>query len=132
MDQIVEESLRAAAVFDDVKDKLNESALSLSGGQQQRVCIARVLAVQPEVILMDEPTSALDPISSAKIENMLLELRDKYTVIIVTHNLGQASRISDRTAFFLQGHLIEYNETKKMFLNPDRQETEDYISGKFG
>ena len=132
MDQIVEESLRAAAVFDDVKDKLNESALSLSGGQQQRVCIARVLAVQPEVILMDEPTSALDPISSAKIENMLLELRDKYTIIIVTHNLGQASRISDRTAFFLQGHLIEYNETKKMFLNPDRQETEDYISGKFG
>ncbi len=132
MDEKVEQSLIQAAVFDDVKDKLQESALSLSGGQQQRVCIARVLAVEPEVILMDEPTSALDPISSAKIEDMLMTLRDKYTIVIVTHNMGQASRISDRTAFFLQGHLIEYNETKKIFLNPDKKETEDYISGKFG
>lgn len=131
-DQIVIDSLKAAAVYDDVKDKLDESALSLSGGQQQRVCIARVLAVQPEVILMDEPTSALDPISSGKIENMLLELRDRYTIVIVTHNMGQASRISDKTAFFLQGELIEYNETKKIFLNPQEKETSDYISGKFG
>lgn len=132
IDEKVEQSLIQAAVFDDVKDKLNESALSLSGGQQQRVCIARVLAVEPEVILMDEPTSALDPISSAKIEDMLLSLREKYTIVIVTHNMGQASRISDRTAFFLQGHLIEYDKTKKIFLNPDKKETEDYISGKFG
>lgn len=132
LDQIVEESLTAAAVWDDVKDKLNKSALSLSGGQQQRVCIARVLAVKPEVILLDEPTSALDPVSSGKIENMLLELKDEYTMIMVTHNMQQASRISDKTAFFLNGDLIEYNDTKKMFLNPGEQETEDYISGKFG
>ncbi|MGX7013181.1 phosphate ABC transporter ATP-binding protein PstB [Vagococcus silagei] len=132
LDQIVEESLTAAAVWDDVKDKLHKSALSLSGGQQQRVCIARVLAVKPEVILLDEPTSALDPVSSGKIENMLLELKDEYTMIMVTHNMQQASRISDKTAFFLNGDLIEYNDTKKMFLNPGEQETEDYISGKFG
>mgnify|MGYP005984662129 FL=1 len=128
----MEESLKAASVWNDVKDKLHESALSLSGGQQQRVCIARVLAVNPEVILMDEPTSALDPVSTGKIENMLLELKENYTIIIVTHNMSQASRISDRTAFFLQGELIEFDKTKKIFLDPARQETEDYISGKFG
>ena len=132
LDQVVEESLKAASVWNDVKDKLHESALSLSGGQQQRVCIARVLAVNPEVILMDEPTSALDPVSTGKIENMLLELKENYTIIIVTHNMSQASRISDRTAFFLQGELIEFDKTKKIFLDPSRQETEDYISGKFG
>ncbi|MCI0131277.1 MULTISPECIES: phosphate ABC transporter ATP-binding protein PstB [Enterococcaceae] len=132
LDRIVEESLKAAAVWDDVKDKLNKSALSLSGGQQQRVCIARVLAVQPEVILLDEPTSALDPVSSGKIENMLLELKDDYTMIMVTHNMQQASRISDKTAFFLNGDLIEYDKTKKIFLNPGQKETEDYITGKFG
>ncbi|MGX7204117.1 phosphate ABC transporter ATP-binding protein PstB [Enterococcus pingfangensis] len=132
LDQVVEESLKAASVWDDVKDKLHESALSLSGGQQQRVCIARVLAVNPEVILMDEPTSALDPVSTGKIENMLLELKENYTIIIVTHNMSQASRISDRTAFFLQGELIEFDQTKKIFLAPGKQETEDYISGKFG
>lgn len=132
LDQVVEESLKAASVWDDVKDKLHESALSLSGGQQQRVCIARVLAVNPEVILMDEPTSALDPVSTGKIENMLLELKENYTIIIVTHNMSQASRISDRTAFFLQGELIEFDKTKKIFLDPAKQETEDYISGKFG
>ncbi|APB31049.1 MULTISPECIES: phosphate ABC transporter ATP-binding protein PstB [Vagococcus] len=132
LDRIVEESLKAAAVWDDVKDKLNKSALSLSGGQQQRVCIARVLAVQPEVILLDEPTSALDPVSSGKIENMLLELKNDYTMIMVTHNMQQASRISDKTAFFLNGDLIEYDKTKKIFLNPSEKETEDYITGKFG
>lgn len=132
LDRVVEESLKAAAVWDDVKDKLNKSALSLSGGQQQRVCIARVLAVQPEVILLDEPTSALDPVSSGKIENMLLELKDDYTMIMVTHNMQQASRISDKTAFFLNGDLIEYDRTKKIFLNPGQKETEDYITGKFG
>lgn len=132
LDQVVEESLKAASVWNDVKDKLHESALSLSGGQQQRVCIARVLAVNPEVILMDEPTSALDPVSTGKIENMLLELKENYTIIIVTHNMPQASRISDRTAFFLQGELIEFDKTKKIFLDPAKQETEDYISGKFG
>ena len=132
LDQVVEESLKAASVWDDVKDKLHQSALSLSGGQQQRVCIARVLAVNPEIILLDEPTSALDPISSAKIENTLLELKEKYTMIIVTHNMSQASRISDKTAFFLSGDLIEYNDTKKIFLNPTKKETEDYISGRFG
>ena len=132
LDQVVEESLKAASVWNDVKDKLHESALSLSGGQQQRVCIARVLAVNPEVILMDEPTSALDPVSTGKIENMLLELKENYTIIIVTHNMSQASRIYDRTAFFLQGELIEFDKTKKIFLDPAKQETEDYISGKFG
>lgn len=132
LDEIVEASLKAASVWEDVKDKLHGSALALSGGQQQRVCIARVLAINPEIILLDEPTSALDPISSSKIENMLLTLKDKYTMIIVTHNMQQASRISDRTAFFLSGDLIEYDKTKKIFLNPSKQQTEDYISGKFG
>ncbi|WP_127848923.1 phosphate ABC transporter ATP-binding protein PstB [Lacticaseibacillus hulanensis] len=132
LDAAVEKSLRQAALWDEVKDKLHDSALGLSGGQQQRVAIARVLAVEPDVILMDEPTSALDPISSTQIENMLLELREKYTIIIVTHNMQQASRISDRTAFFLQGNLIEYAPTKKIFMNPDKKETEDYISGRFG
>ncbi len=132
LDYVVEESLKAAAVWDDVKDKLHKSALSLSGGQQQRVCIARVLAVSPDVILLDEPTSALDPVSSGKIETMLYDLKDKYTMIMVTHNLQQASRISDRTAFFLNGNLIEYDKTKHIFLNPSKVETEEYITGKFG
>lgn len=132
LDEIVESSLKDAAVWEDVKDKLHKSALSLSGGQQQRVCIARVLAVSPEIILLDEPTSALDPVSSGKIENMLVELKEKYTMIMVTHNMSQASRISDKTAFFLQGELIEFNQTKKIFLNPKEKKTEDYISGKFG
>lgn len=132
LDQVVEESLKAASVWDDVKDKLHTSALSLSGGQQQRVCIARVLAVDPEIILLDEPTSALDPISSGKIENTLLELKENYTMIMVTHNMSQASRISDKTAFFLDGNLIEFDDTKKIFLQPQKKETEDYISGRFG
>ncbi|MCH4008795.1 phosphate ABC transporter ATP-binding protein PstB [Companilactobacillus sp.] len=132
LDEAVETSLRNAAVWENVKDKLHDSALSLSGGQQQRVCIARVLAVKPDVILLDEPTSALDPISSASIENMLLTLKDQYTIVIVTHNMQQASRISDKTAFFLNGDLIEVNDTKKIFLNPAEKQTEDYISGKFG
>ncbi|CAI3450250.1 phosphate ABC transporter ATP-binding protein PstB [Enterococcus cecorum] len=132
LDKVVEESLKAASVWDDVKDKLHQSALSLSGGQQQRVCIAGVLAVDPDIILLDEPTSALDPISSGKIENTLLELKEKYTMIIVTHNMSQATRISDRTAFFLNGDLIEYDKTKNIFLSPQRQETDDYISGRFG
>ena len=132
LDQVVEESLKAASVWDDVKDKLHTSALSLSGGQQQRVCIARVLAVNPEIILLDEPTSALDPISSGKIENTLLELKENYTMIMVTHNMSQASRISDKTAFILDGNLIEFDDTKKIFLQPQKKETEDYISGRFG
>ncbi|MFC0234368.1 phosphate ABC transporter ATP-binding protein PstB [Vagococcus entomophilus] len=132
LDDIVERSLRAAFVWEDVKDKLNKSALSLSGGQQQRVCIARVLAVNPQVILLDEPTSALDPVSSGKIEEMLLELKEKYTLIIVTHNMQQASRISDKTAFFLNGELIEYDQTRKIFSNPAQAATDDYISGRFG
>ena len=132
LDQVVEESLKAASVWEDVKDKLHKSALSLSGGQQQRVCIARVLAVNPEIILLDEPTSALDPVSTGKIESMLLELKERYTMIIVTHNMSQASRISDKTAFFLDGNLIEFNDTKKIFMTPEKQETEDYISGRFG
>ncbi|WP_368250832.1 phosphate ABC transporter ATP-binding protein PstB [Enterococcus sp. 2201sp1_2201st1_B8_2201SCRN_220225] len=132
LDQVVEESLKAASVWDDVKDKLHTSALSLSGGQQQRVCIARVLAVDPEIILLDEPTSALDPISSGKIENTLFHLKERYTMIIVTHNMSQASRISDKTAFFLEGNLIEFDDTKKIFLEPKQKETEDYISGRFG
>lgn len=132
LDEAVETSLKQAAVWNDVKDKLYKSALALSGGQQQRVCIARVLAVKPEVILMDEPTSALDPISSGKVEDILVELRNEYTIIIVTHNMQQASRISDRTAFFLQGNMIECDKTKQMFLNPREQATEDYLSGRFG
>ncbi len=132
LDQAVETSLKQAAIWDEVKDKLHTSALALSGGQQQRVVIGRVLAVQPDVILMDEPTSALDPISSTQIENMLLELREQYTIILVTHNMHQASRISDKTAFFLQGRLVEFADTKTIFLNPKEQETSDYISGRFG
>ncbi len=132
LDEAVETSLKQAAIWDEVKDHLHESALSLSGGQQQRVCIARVLAVKPDVILLDEPTSALDPISSTQIENMLLELRDQYTIILVTHSMHQASRISDKTAFFLTGNLIEFADTKQMFLNPKEKETEDYITGRFG
>ena len=132
LDEAAETSLKQAALWDEVKDHLHESALSLSGGQQQRVCIARVLDVKPDVILLDEPTSALDPISSTQIENMLLELRDQYTIILVTHSMHQASRISDKTACFLTGNLIEFADTKQMFLNPKEKETEDYITGRFG
>ena len=132
MDEIVERSLKQAAVWDDVKDKLHKSALALSGGQQQRVCIARVLAVQPDIILLDEPTSALDPVSTGKIENMLMELKNDYTMIMVTHNMQQASRISDKTAFFLNGELIEYDKTKDIFMNPKHKATEDYITGRYG
>jgi len=132
LDEAVETSLRQAALWDEVKDRLHDSALGLSGGQQQRVAIARVLAVKPKVILMDEPTSALDPIAATQIENMLLELREQYTIVLVTHSMHQASRISDRTAFFLQGNLIEAEATKKMFMNPGKKETEDYLSGRFG
>lgn len=132
LDQVVEESLKAASVWEETKDNLHKNALSFSGGQQQRICIARVLAVNPKIILLDEPTSALDPVSSGKIENTLLELKSKYTMVIVTHNMSQASRISDKTAFFLNGSLIEYDATKKIFLDPSKQETNDYISGRFG
>ncbi|MGO2314472.1 MAG: phosphate ABC transporter ATP-binding protein PstB [Pseudolactococcus laudensis] len=132
LDEAVEESLKAANIWDEVKDKLHSSALGLSGGQQQRVCIARVLAVNPDILLLDEPTSALDPISSGKIETMLLDLKERYTILIVTHSMQQASRISDRTAFFLNGELIEYNKTKKIFLDPKEQSTSDYVTGKFG
>lgn len=132
LDEAVEESLKAANVWEEVKDKLHSSALGLSGGQQQRVCIARVLAVNPDILLLDEPTSALDPISAGKIETMLLELKEKYTILIVTHSMQQASRISDRTAFFLNGELIEYDKTKKIFLDPTEQSTSDYVTGKFG
>ncbi|MTV82427.1 phosphate ABC transporter ATP-binding protein PstB [Secundilactobacillus folii] len=132
LDQVVETSLKQAAVWDEVKDHLHDSALSLSGGQQQRVCIARVLAVSPDIILLDEPTSALDPISSSQIESTLLKLRADYTIIIVTHNLQQASRIADRTAFFMNGEVVEIDETKKIFMNPAKKATEDYISGRFG
>ncbi|AAK05814.1 phosphate ABC transporter ATP-binding protein [Lactococcus lactis subsp. cremoris] len=132
LDEVVENSLKAANIWDEVKDILHSSALGLSGGQQQRVCIARILAVNPEIILMDEPTSALDPISAARVEETMLELKKDYTIAIVTHSMQQASRISDRTAFMLDGNLIEYNDTKSIFLNPEKQETSDYISGKFG
>ena len=132
LDEIVERSLRQAAIWDELKDRLNKSALGLSGGQQQRLCIARTLAVQPEVILMDEPTSALDPISTMKIEDLALELKKNYTIVIVTHNMQQAARISDKTAFFLLGELIEFNETKQLFANPSNPKTEEYITGRFG
>lgn len=132
LDEIVETTLRQAALWDEVKDKLKKSALALSGGQQQRLCIARALAVNPEVILMDEPTSALDPISTSKIEDLTLELKDKYTIIIVTHSMQQAARISDKTAFFLLGDVIEYGNTHQIFYNPQNKKTEDYISGRFG
>lgn len=132
LDEIVERSLRQAAIWDELKDRLNKSALGLSGGQQQRLCIARTLAVQPDVILMDEPTSALDPISTMKIEDLALELKTDYTIVIVTHNMQQASRISDKTAFFLLGELIEYGETTELFANPKNPKTEEYITGRFG
>ncbi|KRN74816.1 hypothetical protein IV73_GL001093 [Weissella kandleri] len=132
LDEKVESSLKAAAIWDEVKDDLHKSALSLSGGQQQRISIARALATSPEILLLDEPTSALDPVSANLVENTLIQLREQYTMIIVTHSMSQASRISDRTAFFNQGKLIEVNDTKKMFLNPDQQMTQDYISGRFG
>ncbi|MDU5913687.1 MAG: phosphate ABC transporter ATP-binding protein PstB [Anaerococcus vaginalis] len=132
LDAIVEKSLKAASVWDEVKDKLDRNALSFSGGQQQRICIARTLSVNPEIILMDEPTSALDPISTASIEELLEDLRGKYTIVIVTHNMQQAARISDRTAFFLTGDVIEMDETKKIFNDPRDKRTEDYITGRFG
>lgn len=132
LDQIVEESLRDAAIWDEVKDRLKKSALGLSGGQQQRLCIARALAVKPQVLLMDEPTSALDPISTSKIEDLATELKNKYTIVIVTHNMQQAVRISDNTAFFLLGELVEYGNTEKMFAYPQDKRTEDYITGRFG
>ena len=132
LDKIVEERLRAAALWDEVKDKLDKSALDLSGGQQQRLCIARALAVKPEILLLDEPASALDPVSTSKLEDTLKQLRSKYTMIMVTHNMQQASRISDYTAFFLLGHVIEYNETADIFTNPKGKITEDYIQGSFG
>ena len=132
LDEIVEESLRGAAIWDEVKDRLRKSALGLSGGQQQRLCIARALAVKPKILLMDEPTSALDPISTSKIEDLAMELKEKYTIVIVTHNMQQAVRISDKTAFFLLGELIEYGNTEEMFSNPREKKTEDYITGRFG
>ncbi len=132
LDEIVERSLRGAAIWDEVKDRLKKSALGLSGGQQQRLCIARALAVSPEVLLMDEPTSALDPISTGKIEELLLTLRDEYSIIIVTHNMQQATRISDKTAFFLLGEVVEYRDTEAMFAMPEDKRTEDYITGRFG
>lgn len=132
LDRIVEESLQKAAIFDEVKDRLKKSALSLSGGQQQRLCIARALAVQPEVLLMDEPTSALDPISTSKIEDLVLELKKDYTIIMVTHNMQQAARVSDSTAFFLLGEIIEFDKTDSIFSNPKNKKTEDYITGRFG
>jgi phosphate transport system ATP-binding protein len=129
---IVEQSLRRAALWDEVKDSLGKSGVSLSGGQQQRLCIARALAINPEVVLMDEPASALDPISTAKIEELIFELKQLYTIVIVTHNMQQAARVSDRTAFFYMGELIEYDETKAMFTTPQKKQTEDYITGRFG
>lgn len=132
LDEIVEKSLMGGALWDEVKDRLKKSALGLSGGQQQRLCIARALAVEPDIILMDEPTSALDPISTIKIEDLMYEMKKKYTVVIVTHNMQQAARIADRTAFFLSGELIEYDKTVDMFNNPKDKRTEEYITGKFG
>ncbi len=132
LDEIVEKSLTGAAIWDEVKDRLKKNALSLSGGQQQRICIARALAVEPQVLLMDEPTSALDPISTSKIEELALSLRENYTIVIVTHNMQQAARISDYTAFFLLGDLIEFDETEKIFSTPADKRTEDYITGRFG
>ena len=132
LDEIVEQSLRGAAIWDEVKDRLKKNALGLSGGQQQRLCIARAFAVEPEVLLMDEPTSALDPISTSKIEELAMELKDRYTIVIVTHNMQQAVRISDHTAFFLLGELVEYGETEKLFSQPQDKRTEDYITGRFG
>ena len=130
--QRVEESLKAAALWDEVKDKLKKSAFELSGGQQQRLCIARALAISPSILLMDEPASALDPISTSKIEELIHILKEKYTIVIVTHNMQQAARISDKTGFFMLGELVEFSNTRKMFLNPDKQETQNYITGRFG
>ncbi|MGT2756404.1 phosphate ABC transporter ATP-binding protein PstB [Streptococcus ovuberis] len=132
LDEVVERSLKGASIWEEVKDRLNDSAVGLSGGQQQRICVARVLATSPTLILLDEPTSALDPISAGKIEETLYELKKDYTLLLVTRSMQQASRISDRTGFFLDGKLVEYGETRKMFLNPQNKETEDYITGKFG
>ena len=132
LDEIVEESLRGAAIFDEVKDRLKKSALGLSGGQQQRLCIARALAVQPDVLLMDEPTSALDPISTLKVEELMEDLKKKYTVVVVTHNMQQATRVSDETAFFLVGEVVEFDKTDTIFSNPKNKKTEDYITGRFG
>lgn len=132
LDDIVESSLQKAAIWNEVKDRLKKNALSLSGGQQQRICIARALAVEPEVLLMDEPTSALDPISTSKIEDLVLELKKDYSIIMVTHNMQQATRVSDKTAFFLMGNVIEYDNTDKIFSMPEKKETEDYITGRFG
>ncbi|MGA2780944.1 MAG: phosphate ABC transporter ATP-binding protein PstB [Smithella sp.] len=132
LDALVEQSLKQAVLWDEVKDILNKSAMNLSGGQQQRLCIARALAMKPDILLMDEPTSALDPISTAKIEELIEELKKNYTIIIVTHNMQQAARISDETAFFYLGNLVEYNKTEKIFTNPDVKQTEDYITGRFG
>ena len=132
LDGIVEKALKDAAIWDEVKDRLKKNALGMSGGQQQRLCIARALAVDPEVLLMDEPTSALDPISTSKIEDLAMELKSKYTIVIVTHNMQQALRISDQTAFFLLGKVIEYSDTEKMFSTPEDKRTEDYITGRFG
>ena len=132
LDEIVEESLRGAAIFDEVKDRLKKSALGLSGGQQQRLCIARALAVQPDVLFMDEPTSALDPISTLKVEELMEDLKKKYTVVVVTHNMQQATRVSDETAFFLVGEVVEFDKTETIFSNPKNKKTEDYITGRFG
>ena len=132
LDEIVERSLRNAAIWDELKDRLKKSALGLSGGQQQRLCIARALAVEPEVILMDEPTSALDPISTSKIEDLVIDLKNTYTIIMVTHNMQQATRVSDKTAFFLLGDMIEYGDTEELFSMPKDKRTEDYITGRFG
>ena len=132
LDDIVEKSLRDAAIWDEVKDRLKKSALGLSGGQQQRICIARALAVEPEILLMDEPTSALDPISTLKIEELAMQLKEKYSIIMVTHNMQQAARISDNTAFFLMGEVVEFDKTEKLFSVPQDKRTEDYITGRFG
>ena len=132
LNEIVETALKNAAIWDEVKDRLGDSALGLSGGQQQRLCIARTLAVNPEIVLMDEPASALDPLSTSKIEELIVQLKENYTIVIVTHNMQQAARISDQTAFFYLGELIEYDKTKKIFTNPDKKQTEDYITGRFG
>ena len=132
IDTIVERSLRKAALYEELKERLHESAMNLSGGQQQRMCIARTIAMEPEVILMDEPCSALDPIATKKIEDLVKEIRKEFTVVIVTHNMQQAARVSDFTAFMLMGKLVEFNETKKVFENPDQPETEKYVTGKFG
>ena len=132
LDEIVEKSLRNAAIWDELKDRLKKSALGLSGGQQQRLCIARALAVEPEVLLMDEPTSALDPISTAKIEDLAVQLKNEYTIVMVTHNMQQATRIADKTAFFLMGEVVEYNDTETLFSTPKDRRCEDYITGRFG